>query len=190
LATHQPPEVRRAQILAAALVCFGEKGLHTAKIDDIARGSGLSKGAIYFHFASKDDIFLELFAAFERELLAEWDRLPEGPALDTLKQIGEITLTRIVGTRALLDLWTEFLRHPTSRERLGDAYRQARERIANTVRAGTRAKQLRRCDPEHVAGALTGLVEGLLVQAFADPDYDALAAWPTAWEITARGLAA
>ena len=189
MATHQPPEVRRAQILDAALECFGRKGLHASKIDDIVKASGLSKGAIYFHFDSKDDIFLELFATFEQALLAEWDQLPEGDALETLRQVGEITLSRLLETRALLDTWTEFLRHPTSRARLGTSYRQAREHLADTVRAGIAAKQIRACNPQHVAGALTALVEGLLLQAFADPEYDALAAWPAAWEMATSGLA-
>lgn len=190
MATHQPSEVRRAQILGAALECFGQKGLHAAKMDDIVKASGLSKGAIYFHFDSKDDIFLELFEAFDQALLAEWDQLPAGDALDTLRQAGEITLTRLLEARALLDAWTEFLRHPKSRERMAGTYRQARERLAEIVRKGIAAGQIRRCEPVHVAGALTALVEGLLLQAFTDPEYDALAAWPAAWEMAVNGLAA
>ncbi len=41
-----------------------------------------------------------------------------------------------------------------------------------------------------MAGAVTALVEGLLLQAFADPEYVALAAWPAAWEMATGGLAA
>ena len=48
MATHASAEVRRAQILEAALKCFGESGLHAAKVSDIASASGLSKGAIYW----------------------------------------------------------------------------------------------------------------------------------------------
>lgn len=189
MATHQPAEVRRAQILEAALECFGQKGLHASKMDDIVKASGLSKGAIYFHFDSKDDLFLELFEAFDQAIFAAWEELPDGDALETLRRVGELTLSQLLETRPLLEAWTEFLRHPTSRARMARTYRQARERLGAMVRAGIEAGQIRDCHPEHVASALTALVEGLLLQAFADPEYDALAAWPAAWQLAAVGLA-
>ena len=188
MARHQPAALRRAQILEAALTCFGAKGLHAARMDDIVLASGLSKGAIYSYFASKEEIFEALFAIFEQELFSEWEELPEGDALESLRQVGEIALSRLLEMRPLLDAWTEFLRHPALRARMADAYRHSRARLAETVRGGIAAGQLRDCNPEHVAAALTALVEGLLLQAFADPSYDPMAAWPTAWEMAARGL--
>lgn len=92
-------------------------------------------------------------------------------------------------TRVLLDAWTEFLRHPKARGRFAILYTTVRARLAETVRRGIGRGELRPCQPEHVAATLTALIEGLLLQAFADPDYDPLKAWPTAWETLARGLA-
>lgn len=188
MATHQPPEIRRAQILEAALLCFGSKGLHASKMDDIVAASGLSKGAIYWHFKSKDEIFLALFEELERELLAEWEDADDGDALATLREIGALSLSRILETRPLLEAWTEFLRHPSSRTRMGDVYRTSRERIAAIVARGISADQLRRCDPPVAAGLLVGLIEGLLLQAFADPTYDPLEAWSGTWDVVAHGL--
>jgi AcrR family transcriptional regulator len=188
MATHEPPEVRRAQILEAALDCFGRKGLHAAKMDDIVESSGLSKGAIYWHFKSKDEIFLALFDRFEEELLAEWDAAPQTDAVQTLRRTGEIALTRLLAMRPLLEAWTEFLRHPKSRRRMAQIYRRTRARLAGAIRDGIASGQIGECDPDHVAGALTGLVEGLLLQAFADPDYDPLEVWPNAWKLVERGL--
>ena len=190
MATHAPAEVRRAQILAAALDCFGRKGLHAAKMDDIVAASGLSKGAIYFHFESKDEIFLEIFSEFERALFEEWEGLEQEDALETLRVVGETSLRRILEMRPLLDAWTEFLRHPTSRRRMAAVYRHSREQLANTVRTGIERGQIRDCDADHVAAGLTALIEGLLLQAFVDPAYDPLAAWPTTWKLMEHGLRA
>jgi len=123
MATHAPPEVRRAQILEAALHCFGEKGLHAARMDEIARRSGLSKGAIYFHFASKEEIFLALFEAYERAIFAEWEKIedPEDP-LHAIEQLGEIALRQILSSRPLLEAWPEFIRHPKARGRMAKIY--------------------------------------------------------------------
>jgi AcrR family transcriptional regulator len=59
-AVRRKPEISRGEILDAALACFAERGYHETSIDDIAARAGLSKGAIYWHFAGKRELFLAL----------------------------------------------------------------------------------------------------------------------------------
>jgi AcrR family transcriptional regulator len=68
------PQVRVPQILDAALVEFAERGFTAARMDDIAGRCGLSKGGLYAHFQSKDQIFKALLG----RLLAPpaWQDLP------------------------------------------------------------------------------------------------------------------
>lgn len=54
------PEERPGQILNAALEVFGEHGLAAARLDDIARRAGLSKGTIYLYFPNKEELFREM----------------------------------------------------------------------------------------------------------------------------------
>jgi AcrR family transcriptional regulator len=54
----------RERILEAAVKVFASKGYHDAKVDDIVAESRTSKGAFYFYFPSKQDIFLALVDAF------------------------------------------------------------------------------------------------------------------------------
>jgi AcrR family transcriptional regulator len=54
------PEERPKQILAAALSVFGERGLAAARLDDIAKRAGLSKGTIYLYFPNKEELFREV----------------------------------------------------------------------------------------------------------------------------------
>lgn len=56
-------EERRAQIIEAALACFTRKGYVNTTMDDIVTESGLSKGAIYWYFKSKDDVFQAAFTS-------------------------------------------------------------------------------------------------------------------------------
>jgi AcrR family transcriptional regulator len=51
------PEERPRQILDAALEVFGERGLAGARLDDIARRAGVSKGTIYLYFPNKEELF-------------------------------------------------------------------------------------------------------------------------------------
>jgi AcrR family transcriptional regulator len=48
---------RPEEIVAAALAVFAEKGFAAARLDDIAARAGVSKGALYLYFATKEDLF-------------------------------------------------------------------------------------------------------------------------------------
>src|ERR1019366_1216248 len=50
-------EVVRRRLLDAALEVFAERGFDTSNLDQVAAAAGLSKGAIYSNFTSKDDLF-------------------------------------------------------------------------------------------------------------------------------------
>ena len=53
----QSPEDRRDAILEAAIGVLAQHGFAAATTDAIARAAGLSKGGLYWHFKSKDDIW-------------------------------------------------------------------------------------------------------------------------------------
>ncbi len=54
-------ERTKAQLLAAAEEVFVRSGFEGAQMDEIAKAAGRSKGAIYAHYQSKDDLFLALY---------------------------------------------------------------------------------------------------------------------------------
>ncbi|MGU3472859.1 TetR/AcrR family transcriptional regulator [Paenibacillus sp. D51F] len=58
--TEQYRKEKRASILDAALDCFVEKGFLATSVDDIVRSSGMSKGALYGYFSSKEEMYIEL----------------------------------------------------------------------------------------------------------------------------------
>lgn len=70
-------EARPQEIAAAAYSVFAEKGFAAARLDDIAAAAGVSKGALYLYFETKQDIF----EAVVREALA--------PNLDVVEQLAD-----------------------------------------------------------------------------------------------------
>lgn len=56
MARNKHPEQTVQKILDVSLKLFGEKGYEKTTIQDIVDALGMSKGAIYHHFKSKDDI--------------------------------------------------------------------------------------------------------------------------------------
>lgn len=78
------PGSTRARILDAALSTFSRKGYHNTRLDDIVDESDTSKGAIYFHFANKERLFLALVDQFadllERRVLEAIEGQAKGMA--------------------------------------------------------------------------------------------------------------
>ena len=71
----------RDRILEAAAKVFASKGYHDTKVDDIVKDSQTSKGAFYFYFPSKQDIFLALVDTFADLLESRLrDRLSAEPS--------------------------------------------------------------------------------------------------------------
>ena len=51
----------RCNLLAAALTIFYERGVSKASLDEIAKTAGVTRGALYWHFKNKEDLFEALF---------------------------------------------------------------------------------------------------------------------------------
>lgn len=66
---------RRAQILDAATAVFAEKGFYGATMDDIVAATGLSKGGLYWHFKSKDEIIIALMETFFNQEMDDLEAL-------------------------------------------------------------------------------------------------------------------
>lgn len=96
------PERRRRQtrdyLLQAAAEVFAERGFHGASLDDVAARAGFSKGAVYWHFKSKEDLFLALL---EHRTQQEMD-----PLRATIDASGSDTDTRVTELASLV--WSNF----------------------------------------------------------------------------------
>jgi AcrR family transcriptional regulator len=119
-------EHTRSLLLDAAEEVFAEKGFTPATLDDIAYAAGYTKGAIYKHFATKEDLFL---AVSDRYWRRYFDTFAE--VMSTAKQIGAHELDEIAERWRQLSrdrgaehaaLGHEFtlylLRNPDARERV------------------------------------------------------------------------
>jgi AcrR family transcriptional regulator len=81
------PEERPRQILDAALQVFGERGLAGARLEDIARTAGVSKGTIYLYFPNKEELFREVVRAIVVDRLRDAAaKVGDGSPVDELKR--------------------------------------------------------------------------------------------------------
>ena len=168
----------REALLEAAAQVFTTRGFRDASVDEIAREAGFSKGAVYWHFPSKDDLF---FALVEqridrpvRESIAllesaspEHDMAPEASRrfVGLLEQQRELILLE-------QEYWALAVRDPRLRRRY--AKRQADLRSALARALGARARHLGAppldTPAEEVAVAFMSLANGLALERLIDPD--------------------
>ena len=64
----------RERLLDAAERVFAEKGFHQAAVDEIVEVSGTSKGSVYFHFPSKENLFLAVMDHLGNRLVSRVER--------------------------------------------------------------------------------------------------------------------
>ncbi len=64
-------EDTRRRILASAEQVFSEKGFYRSVVDDIVKASGTSKGAVYFYFDTKEEIFVSLVDEYAASVAQE-----------------------------------------------------------------------------------------------------------------------
>jgi AcrR family transcriptional regulator len=137
-------EHTRSLLLDAAEEVFAEKGFAPATLDDIAHTAGYTKGAIYKHFATKEDLFL---AVSDRYWRRYFDNFAE--VMSSARQIGARELDEIAKRWRQLSrdrgaehaaLGHEFtlylLRNPDARERVAAKRSEVVEALAKFIVTG------------------------------------------------------
>ncbi len=173
-----PGEETRNRILAAARRVFAKHGYTGASLDEVAANAGLTKGAIYWYFASKSEVLLALVEE-RRERQAR--TLPGAVRRFTESDDPVAALTAVLKEQMELcrqnqewpRLVVEFLaesRDPAVRERFQLLVRRRQEIIRDAIAEAQHELRLRAdVDPLMVAVLLTSLFDGLQQWSLLDP---------------------
>jgi AcrR family transcriptional regulator len=111
-------EETRELVLAAAARVFAQRGFHATSLDAIAEEAGFSRGAVYYNFADKEELFLELLdrrcAERAQDLRAVFADTPEDDVAATSRQAqlaAQHALDAMTGDPEWRALYLEFLAH-------------------------------------------------------------------------------
>ena len=173
-------EERRQQILDAALRCFSRDGFHATTTADIVRESGLSQGALYLYFATKDDIVVALAddrhqgEVFLNALAkSEQDPVQGLMLLIDLYGHGLSDQRRLDMRRVGIQGWAEALRNPRIHASVVEGFATVRAAIAELIERGQRSGQIRpEVDPDAAARTMIATFQGLVLQLAWDEDVD------------------
>lgn len=159
----------KTQILTAAMAVFAEKGFAKASMNDIVRQSGLSKGGVYWHFKSKDDLLQTIFDQFFQGQLAFLKAVVqnEGAASTRLLQLAtqaSADLQTMAGQfPSSLEFYALAARDPALQQLLQPYFAAYCEQLAILVEQGITTGEFRAVPTNDIAQILVGLFEGLIL---------------------------
>lgn len=111
----RPAAQRHRELLDAARHLFMKNGYRETSMDHIARQVGLTKGALYFHFHSKEDILFQLVESIHQDVMAQLLALPRGKArpVDVLRVLLKVHLEAASPPfERFLDFWLQASKIP------------------------------------------------------------------------------
>ena len=85
----KPPTKVKIRLIQAARKNFAKKGFSNTSMDDIANTAKVSKGGLYHHFASKDDLFMAIFVENQDNVIKSQPKLFEKKD-DLLKDLAKM----------------------------------------------------------------------------------------------------
>jgi AcrR family transcriptional regulator len=167
----------RARLMQAAGEVFAERGYERASLDGVAAAAGLTKGAVYSSFASKEELFYSLMQERIAERLAlVRDVVDRNTTLADFSREAGGALEELISTQSdwhllFIEFWAQAVRDPNLREDFSRQRRAARELIAEFLeqQAGRVGHELP-APADQLAVGVLALSNGLAIEQLADPD--------------------
>lgn len=168
---HQPEAERRAQIMRAARSLFVERGFPNTRMEDVAKRAQLSKGAVYFYFGSKADLFDALVDDEHQNTIRFLEEATSDPrsASDKLIDVGTKYLNYFAGLKSpprfFMIMCEVALREESVRKRVTEIHERFVSEVAVLLQEGMDSGHFKQLDPVAVALMLKAFIDGLAGQA-------------------------
>jgi TetR/AcrR family transcriptional regulator, transcriptional repressor of aconitase len=173
-------ESRRRQIMDAAITCFSREGFHRTTMQDIVAETGLSAGAIYRYFRSKEDIVAAIAAEHHAAEAAAFAEVSTGGDVGAaLRHLATVSLGRLADPaeqqwrRITVQIWGEALRNDRVMGVVRGGIDEPVAVLAALIRRGQRDGSLpQELDAEGAARVCASIFQGLVLQQAWDPELD------------------
>lgn len=170
--TQEYMDARRQQILDAARRCFLRDGFHSTSMQDLFAESGLSSGAVYRHFAGKDEVITAIVEENMRDVLTMVQGVAKDRPNSSLGAVMADILDTVKAKTAEQNLaalsvlaWSEALRNPALFSQFNDLLAQMRSALTEVVREHQQSATLaHEVSPEAIAAAFMCTLPGYILQ--------------------------
>ena len=160
-------EKRKKQILDAAMKVFVSNGFENSRMDDIVHRSGLSKGAIYHHYSSKKELFLELIDVWEIQTFPRfYSKSEDGKtATEIINEFSEEVVRVFKNKRYLflaeIEFWAMANRDKDVQVKSNELYNKILHLFVLVFNKGIRDKEFIEFDTKAYAVILLTLLNGI-----------------------------
>lgn len=161
------------RIMDQAMRLFLEKGYHGTSIDEITQAAELTKGALYWHFRSKDDLLKRILQEYERRFLDGLIQAVgevEGGTSDKFEKYFRFNSTFAYYNRELCVSFTTLAAelvggHHRIEHDIKRIYRKYQQFLAGLILQGKKERIFRKgIDPDLAALSIMGFHDGILLQ--------------------------
>ena len=169
----QRSEETRAKIIESAIKLFSTRGFNAASVDDICKDAGISKGAFYHHFESKQALFLALLDGWLQTIDNAIEASKDLTVPETFMQMTAafpyIFETAGEGLPMFLEFWLQASRDKKIWEASIAPYRRYHKYFTTLIKKGVDEGSFVEVDPELTARMIVSTAMGLLLQSLLDP---------------------
>jgi AcrR family transcriptional regulator len=169
----QRSEETRAKIVESAARLFSTRGFNAASVADICKEAGISKGAFYHHFESKQSLFLALLDGWLQAIDNAIDASRDKTAPETFMQMTEtfpyIFKTASEGQPMFLEFWLQASRNKKIWEASIAPYRRYHKYFTSLIKKGVEEGSFVEVDPELASRMIVSTAMGLFLQSLLDP---------------------
>ena len=169
----QRSEETRAKILESAVKLFSARGYNAASVDDICKDAGISKGAFYHHFESKQALFHALLDGWLQTIDNAIEASKDKTAPETFMQITEafpyIFETAGEGLPMFLEFWLQASRDEKIWQASIAPYRRYQKHFTSLIKKGVDEGSFVEVNPELASRMIISTAMGLLLQSLLDP---------------------
>jgi AcrR family transcriptional regulator len=165
----------RANILNAAQSLFAQNGYDATGVADICQEAGVSKGSFYYHFPSKQALFLELLDEWLSGLDVQLNLLRQNDQSAPDSLIAMTSVLPLVFQSAgnhlqmFLEFWIQASRDATIWEATIAPYHRYQTLFASLIEEGITEGSLEPVDTQITAQVIVSFAVGLLLQGLLDP---------------------
>src|SRR6056297_1011972 len=96
MAEKKDPIQRKKEIMSAASELFHEKGYLNTTTQDIIKKVGISRGLLYYHFKSKEDILYQIVEGYLQPLIKRFEKITQNEKLDPIEKVVEFINNTII----------------------------------------------------------------------------------------------
>jgi AcrR family transcriptional regulator len=165
----------RNRIIEAAALCFAESGYDGTAVARICETAGVSKGAFYHHFSSKQQLFIVLIDQWledlDQHLVALGGQVddPAGQLLAMTRVIGQIIQLPNQQLLIYLEFLNRAFHDPQVLQATTRPFHRYRQQIAGIIETGIEDGTFKTASGDSAASIVIALAIGLLIQGFLDP---------------------